>query len=638
MTSRIASPDTKADEEVRTCLDAQPPRSFVMVAGAGSGKTTSLVKALAHIVATRGKEMTQAGRRVACITYTEIAATEIATDVANASICHVSTIHSFLWTLIRSFTPDIREWLEHRLRERIDEEQTRIAKPRTREATKVKARQRIERLTTQLASVDAIERFGYATGSDYSRGILGHDDVVKCALLFLTERPLLRGLLASQFPIVFVDESQDTNPDFVAALKLTAETVSTPFCIGAFGDPMQKIYLAGIGPIAREPAWVEITKPDNFRSPQAVLKLINRIRADDDGLQQTGGRSEATAAGPVLLQGSARLFLLPTDQDRNESLMRLREWMASANCDPEWSPPASGVKVLVLVHRSAATRLGFAGIYGALNDHGDHALKQGLLDGTAWVLRPFLNVVLPLVDARRTYQEHAVVQTLLAHSPAVQATTIGNGDVPALLGRIDKALDDFIDAFADDSTVTVGHVLKCALAVGIVPPDERLSPFLEGNFATGEPDDEDEPAGAKEDASIMAFLACPVRELAAIRSYIENQSPFDTHQGIKGAEFERVLAVLDDEEARYNLFSYTRYFGLAPLSKSDLENARDGKETTIDRTRRLFYVCCSRARRDLAVALFVPDPDQALAVIANANVFPVDQIFTLPMMALRASG
>lgn len=128
MTSRIASPDTKADEEVRTCLDAQPPRSFVLVAGAGSGKTTSLVKALAHIVATRGKEMTQAGRRVACITYTEIAAAEIATDVANASICHVSIIHSFLWTLIRSFTPDIREWLERRLRERIDEEQARIAK------------------------------------------------------------------------------------------------------------------------------------------------------------------------------------------------------------------------------------------------------------------------------------------------------------------------------------------------------------------------------------------------------------------------------------------------------------------------------------------------------------------------------
>jgi len=48
MTSRIGSPDTQADIDVRDCLAQVPPRSFVMVAGAGSGKTTSLIKALAH--------------------------------------------------------------------------------------------------------------------------------------------------------------------------------------------------------------------------------------------------------------------------------------------------------------------------------------------------------------------------------------------------------------------------------------------------------------------------------------------------------------------------------------------------------------------------------------------------------------
>ena len=50
MTSRIGSPDTPADVEVRACLDGKVPRSFVMVAGAGSGKTTSLIKALDHLV------------------------------------------------------------------------------------------------------------------------------------------------------------------------------------------------------------------------------------------------------------------------------------------------------------------------------------------------------------------------------------------------------------------------------------------------------------------------------------------------------------------------------------------------------------------------------------------------------------
>jgi len=49
MTSRIGQPDTQADRALRQCLDQQPLTSFVMVAGAGSGKTTSLVKALAHL-------------------------------------------------------------------------------------------------------------------------------------------------------------------------------------------------------------------------------------------------------------------------------------------------------------------------------------------------------------------------------------------------------------------------------------------------------------------------------------------------------------------------------------------------------------------------------------------------------------
>ncbi len=52
MTSRIGSPDTPADIEVRACLDRKVPRSFVMVAGAGSGKTTSLIKALEHLART----------------------------------------------------------------------------------------------------------------------------------------------------------------------------------------------------------------------------------------------------------------------------------------------------------------------------------------------------------------------------------------------------------------------------------------------------------------------------------------------------------------------------------------------------------------------------------------------------------
>ena len=116
MTSRINQPDTDADIKLRECLEAAQPVSFVMVAGAGSGKTTSLIKALDYIGKTRGASLRRKGQKIACITYTEVAEREIWADIGEESIFHVSTIHSFLWTIVRPFQKDIVRWVEGRLK------------------------------------------------------------------------------------------------------------------------------------------------------------------------------------------------------------------------------------------------------------------------------------------------------------------------------------------------------------------------------------------------------------------------------------------------------------------------------------------------------------------------------------------
>lgn len=53
----------------------------------------------------------------------------------------------------------------------------------------------------------------------------------------------------------------------------------------------------------------------------------------------------------------------------------------------------------------------------------------------------------------------------------------------------------------------------------------------------------------------------------------------------------------------------------------------------LDRTRRLFYVCCSRAVKDLAVVLFVPDVAAARAAIAAKDLFPQTSIRGLDILA-----
>ncbi|WP_332399427.1 UvrD-helicase domain-containing protein [Burkholderia ubonensis] len=69
MTGRLTSADTEADGVIRSCIVATPPRSFIVKAGAGSGKTTSLIKALACVLKTHGASMSRKKQQVACITY-----------------------------------------------------------------------------------------------------------------------------------------------------------------------------------------------------------------------------------------------------------------------------------------------------------------------------------------------------------------------------------------------------------------------------------------------------------------------------------------------------------------------------------------------------------------------------------------
>lgn len=59
--------------------------------------------------------------------------------------------------------------------------------------------------------------------------------------------------------------------------------------------------------------------------------------------------------------------------------------------------PDIALKILVIVHRMATNRLGFGGIYSALNDRTSEGMKQGMQDGTGWPVRPFLTFALPIV-------------------------------------------------------------------------------------------------------------------------------------------------------------------------------------------------------------------------------------------------
>lgn len=437
MSRRIDKPDTPADIELRECLSAAERRSFVMLAGAGSGKTTSLIKALSVIIDLHGSSLKSRRQRVACITYTEIAAQEIWADVGNNPLVHVSTIHSFMWMLVRPFQRDIQKWVSARIQEKTGELDEKIATygPRVQQRTKDKDQRDLTRYKQALERINQVHSFTYGTGSDYPKGILGHDDVLRCATQFLDQRPLFRSLLAQQFPFVFVDESQDTTEGVVAALKAVAVQSQGKFCLGFFGDPMQRIYMSGAGRIRAEDGWATITKEQNFRCPITVLDVANAIRRDDDKLQQTRGRTIMTPEGEEIpVAGTARIFILPADEQRDQHISKVRAWVADQNGNQAWRD--GPIKVLVIVHRMAARRLGFDDLYVAMNSKAPSAFKDGFLDATSWPLRPFMTLGLPLAAATIDGREFDAMTLLRKLSPKLTKQNTPKKGIPALLAEL----------------------------------------------------------------------------------------------------------------------------------------------------------------------------------------------------------
>lgn len=641
MNSRANKPDTKADIDLRNCLGEVPPRSFIMRAGAGSGKTTSLIKGLSSAIQIHGDKLRKFRQRIACITYTEIAAGEIWRDVGSDPLVHVSTIHSFMWLLAKPFQNDIRLWVTARITEKIEALNQKQATygPRVQQRTKEKDTRDLERLHRQSGRIVAVETFRYGTGSDYVKGILGHDDILKLVPYLIAERPLFRTLLARQFPFVFVDESQDTTTEVIEAFKTVEREPGVTFCLGFFGDPMQRIYATGTGLVEAGPNWADIPKPENFRCSTKVLNLANAIRRAGDDLVQVPGQRLGPEGIMPTPEGSAHLFILPADDTRDANLVRVRDWMAARTGDPRWRLVDSSqeqVKVLVIVHQMAAKRLGFGELYAALNSKAPSAFKNGFLDGSAWPLSPCVKFLIPIAIAHTEGRQLEVMRLIREYSPLLEKETLAGANVAERLKALRELVISIAEGMAGSFNATIGDLLKLVYASGLLILDPRLASYLDPEAAPPAPpaeveendDDQEDDESDKEMASMDAFLACPATQLLAYQTYISERSPFWTQQGIKGAEFDRVLVVLDDAESTHFQFSYEKYLGLKKPSETDLKHIDAGEETTVDRTRRLFYVCCTRALKDLAVVLFTTDPEQAVAQICQLSLFESDSIHT----------
>jgi DNA helicase-2/ATP-dependent DNA helicase PcrA len=577
--------DIHVDNEIYECINPDSPKSFFLFAGAGSGKTRTLINVLSRFKQHYGTNFKFRNKKIAIITYTNAAADEITRRLENSSIFSVSTIHSFSWELIRNFIPDIKTWINNNLIGEIAELEEQQSKSRDlNNKTSIGRAKKIESKRERLDSLNKIQKFIYnPNGDNITKDSLNHSEVISIAADFIKSKTLFKLILLNKFPVILIDESQDTKKELIDALFELQSQYKEKLSLGLFGDIMQRIYADGkenLG-IGLPGDWIQPAKKMNHRSKSRIIDLINKIRSEIDGQEQLP-RIENTG-------GIVRLFAVSRAKNKPEVEKFICQKMKEFTNDDKWENDDTDVMTLTLEHHMAARRMGFSTFFDPL--YAVDKIKTSLLDGTSTSINLFSKMVLPLYQAHIKNNKFEIANVIKKHSELINKQT--------LLKEVNK-----LSIFH----LTNEKVIETKLFK--IPSTLKLVLAIKGTEVTENDEEEDLD---KDDDILGAWevaLAAKFSDIIEYSKYINEESAFGTHQGVKGLEFERVMVIIDDEESRGFMFSYDKLFGMKPLTSTDQKNIDEGKETGIDRTLRLFYVACSRAKESLAIVSYTDLPEE----------------------------
>ena len=293
---------------------------FKVFAGPGAGKTKWLIDHLERVL----KESKRLGktRKIACITYTNVAADEIKRRL-NSDLYRidVSTIHSFLYrNLIKPFyfliendldgnllvnTNDMTGHLEHIPRwDRVSSWISEIEKLNSKRYGYLNNPENKKKIYKFFPTMDWFlsddrcelkfrkiydliipmrngELLLYKK-SYWRYGILHHEDVLYFSNYIISNYPETLDFIRTRFPYIFIDEFQDTTQLQTWIIKRIAEKETI---VGVIGDLAQSIYMfTGAQRSDFEtfhlPNIQEYKKEDNFRSSREIISYLNTLRSD----------------------------------------------------------------------------------------------------------------------------------------------------------------------------------------------------------------------------------------------------------------------------------------------------------------------------------------------------------------------
>ena len=504
-------------------------KSFILEAGAGSGKTWTLIETIKYILKSNSDLLLKRKTKIVCITYTNVAKNEIIDRIDNNQLVHVNTIHEFLWSEIKLFQYELKIEINNL------NNQLPIGK-------------KIDYLS-ELLKNRAIEYSQY--GRNFEMGNIFHDDVLKLASLLFDKYPKISKIVRDKYPFIFVDEYQDTESQIVDLLINCVLSESNKFVLGFFGDSMQKIYNQGVGEIIK-PQLVKIPKKDNYRCSKAVINLLNHIRPEL--IQHPSGSNLDGNIFYIYCNGSTS-----NSTDLVEKTLKFLKW----NIDKK------DTKILLLTHKGIASTLHYSNLLH-LYDSYSPFYKEKLFQ-TQDCFSKFLFLI---EESFRLFSEKQY------------------GKLIELLGKENCVIHCYNDKIKISSQLenlyrlrnisTIGEIMDYSFTNGpFFKPEEirNLEKPIELDIIDERKKKMQEFYNLLRNISYIEYIS--------LYDYIQNLTPFSTKHSVKGAEFNNVLIIIDDN-------SWNQY-------KFDYLFSKQYSKKQYSRTRNLFYVCCSRSKDNLAI-------------------------------------
>jgi DNA helicase-2/ATP-dependent DNA helicase PcrA len=629
-------------QEIFQCIDNK--RNFLLSGGAGSGKTYSLVQVIRQVIAENPTS------NVACITYTNAAVKEIEERVNHKNL-NVSTIHDFLWDNIKHFQIELKSAIIAL----VNDEESNISIDEG------------SRISTNY--FDDLEKgIQYKEYLKLKEGIISHDELLIVANYLFDNYPKLSTIVKDKYQFIFIDEYQDTNKAVVDILLNHFKKSGKQNLIGFFGDAMQSIYDDGIGNLDEfkgEAADTvkEVKKAQNRRNPWKVIGLANILRTD--GIVQepsTDQNAPNMLAGQV--KGGNILFI----HSPNGDISTVKQYLIENH---GWNfKNAEETKELNLTHNLIADNAGFR----TLMDIYDRDLIFNYRDRIKKYIKDkaitadfsentFGEVVATLTEGKTGRDLNAVrptnsMQTFIDNNPELYQLALNYNY--SVFSKIyinkDQLLDDKKQDEDDENKKgskrdnLIKHLFKIQNNI-ILYKTGRYNEFLratdykdkitriadkrtlknniESLINIGDKtiedvindahekvicliDDKLEDFKAKNEYLYNRVKEVRFSEFQKLYDYLEGKTPFSTQHKTKGTEFNNVLVILDN--GGWNNYNFENMF------------LNGGTGSVLRRTQKIFYVCCTRVKENLAVFFHNPSPQ----VIAKATQwFGAENIFTL---------